>query len=115
MFMRYFGGGIGHMNQGSQWKSADDFDVGNLEEEEEMEKAEPDGRITNKNDLELELAGGYESDSDSCEHSDSEDSSCSDDSDKDSDNSSESESDSDLGPEDGENFYSNEAHGYESL
>jgi hypothetical protein len=116
MFMRYFGGGIGHINQGSQWQSADEFDAGNLGEEE-MERAETDDEDISKNPLCSELAGWYESDSDSCEHSDSEGtgSSCLEDSDADSDDSSESESGSDSDPEDGENFYNNEAQDYESL
>ena len=32
--MRYFGGGIGHMTEGSRWRPADEIDVGDVESEE---------------------------------------------------------------------------------
>jgi hypothetical protein len=100
MFIRYFGGGIGHMTEGSHWQSADEIDVGDVESEELGASGNLQDNSVNGILHSSELGNGGtkddSADTDSGEGSD----------DFDSDHSSDNdlESESDLGAEDGEDM-----------
>jgi hypothetical protein len=119
MFMRYFGGGIGHLNQGSHWQIAsgemDDMDVDSSEEQNER-MTEVDHNLEIHvlerlaDEASQDQAGGREEAPDNVEWSDddSDDYSNSGESDHSDD---EEDNDDGLGPEDGEDV-SDGNHGY---
>jgi hypothetical protein len=114
MFMRYFGGGIGHMTEGSRWQSADEIDVGDVESEESGGNLQDVDGTLHSSKFGADCMKDDNSDSNSPDRGSDDSGESSDESDSedsDSDDGSDNDSDNDLGGEDGDDIDGDNGYG----